>query len=91
MLFHVFGHVETNQRLVAAKQEFRKAASNFCLADSSGPEEQKATDRTARSFQSGATSPNGASERGNRFILADDFLVQLGFDAQQFLLLIFLN
>jgi hypothetical protein len=56
-----------------------------------GPEEQEAAHGAPRSLQPGAAAANRARQGGNGFVLADDALVQLDFDAQQFLLLVFLD
>src|SRR5713226_2840760 len=91
MLLHVFGHIEAHQGLFAAEEELRQTASYFGLANTGGAEEQEASDRAAGRFESGAAPTNGASESRDGFLLTDDALVQLYFDAQQFLLLVFLD
>src|SRR5216683_2971672 len=91
MLFHELRHVEANQRLLRTKEKFCEAAGNFGLADAGGTKEEEATDGTRGVFQTGAAAANGARERGDGFVLADDALVQLGFNAQELLLLVFLD
>ena len=91
MLFHVFGHVETNQRFFAAKQELAQPARHFGFAHAGRTQEQEAANRTARSFQAGATAPNSPRQRCNRLFLADDSTMQFLFDSQQLLLLVFLD
>src|ERR1700733_3153726 len=91
MLFHALRHIETHQRFFAAEKEFGEPARNFCFANAGWPEEQEASDGTARSFESSAAAANCAGKRGDGFILTDDALVKFDFDAQQFLLLVFLN
>src|SRR5437899_12912510 len=44
-----------------------------------------------RRLEAGAAAANGARERGNGLVLADDTLVQLRLDAQELLLLVFLD
>ena len=48
MLFHVFGHIEANQRFFAAEQELGKPPRHFRLAHARRPEEQEAAHRAAR-------------------------------------------
>src|SRR5258705_13814381 len=91
MLFHEFRHIEANQRLLRTEQEFREAAGDFRFAYAGGAEEEEAADRARGIFESGAAAANGASERGDSFVLADDALVQLGLNAQEFLLLVFFD
>ncbi len=83
MLLHVLRHVEANQALLAAEQERRQSARDFGFADAGGPQEQERSGRAAGRFQPGARTADGARQRRNRFLLADDALVQLVFDAQQ--------
>src|SRR5438445_12242952 len=91
LLCNEFRHIETHQRFFGAEQKFRKPARNFGFADARRAKENKRTDRTGWRFQAGAAAADGASKRSNRFILADHTLVKFRFDAQQLLLLVFLN
>src|SRR4029077_15063266 len=91
MLFHEFRHIEAHQRLLRTEQEFREAAGDFRFSGAGGAEEEETSDGTRRIFESGAAAANGASEGRDGFVLADDALVQFGLDAQEFLLLVFLD
>src|SRR4029077_16074014 len=91
MLLHVFGHVEADERFLAAEQEIRQPARHFPLADAGGPEEQEATARAAGGLEAGAAAADGASESGDGAVLADDAPVQFLFDAQELLLFVFLD
>src|SRR4029077_10976998 len=91
MLFHEFRHIEAHQRLLRTEQEFREAAGDFRFSDAGGAEEEETSDGKRRIFQTGAAAANGACEGGDGFVLADDAFVQLGLDAQEFLLLVFLG
>ena len=82
MFLHVFGHIETNQRFLAAEQKLSEPASHFGFAHTSGAEEQETSHRTSRSLQSGAAATDRSGQRGYRLILADDAAVQFFFDAQ---------
>src|ERR1700730_3670624 len=91
MLLHELRHIEANQRLLRTEQKFREAAGDFRLADAGGAEEEEAANGARRILESGAAAANGARQGGDGFVLADDALVQLGLDAQEFLLLVFLD
>src|SRR5688572_249840 len=91
MLLHVLGHIESNQRLLSAKEEFRQPPRDLGLANTSRAKEQEATHRPTGSLKSSPATANGAGERSDRFVLADDALVKFLLDPQQFLLFIFLD
>ena len=91
MLFHEFGHVEAHQGFFRAEKKFGEATSHFGFADTRGPKEKEAANWTERRFQTGAAAANSASKRGDGFVLTDDALMELGFDAQKFLLFVFLD
>ena len=91
MFLHVLGHIETNQRFFTAEQKFGQAASDFCFAHARWPEEQEASHRTSRSLQARAAAADRPGQRRYRLILANHAAVQFLFNAQQLLLLIFLN
>src|SRR6266850_649275 len=91
MLFHELRHIEAYQRLLRTKQKFREAARDFRLANTGRPEEEEAAHRSQGRLESCAAAANGASQRGDGFVLADDALVQFRLDAQKFLLFVFLN
>src|SRR5437879_3260161 len=90
VFFHELRHVEANQRFLRPKKEFGQAAGDLGLADAGGPEEKEAAHGAHRRLEAGAAAANGARERGNGLVLADDTLVQLRLDAQELLLLVFL-
>ena len=77
VLLHVLGHVEADQRVVAAEQEIRQRARELGLADAGRPEEHEAADGTRRVLQPGARAADGARDRRDRLLLADDAAVQL--------------
>src|SRR5438552_10432563 len=91
VLFHEFGHVEANQRLLSAEHKLGQGAGNFGLADAGGSEEQERADRTVRVLQAGTRPADGAGQRADGFVLRDDALVQLFFNAQQLLSFSFLD
>src|SRR5690348_9488520 len=91
VLFHEFRHIEANQRFLRPKQEFGQAARDFGFANAGGSKEKEAAHGTHRRFEPGAAAANGARQRGDSLVLADNALVQLRLDAQKLLLLVFLN
>src|ERR1700680_2448316 len=85
MLFHVFRHIEANERFLTAEEKLSEPASHFGLAHAGGAEEQETSNGTAGRFEAGAATADGASQSGDGLFLADDALMQFEFDAQQFL------
>jgi hypothetical protein len=63
----------------------RQGARDFGFADAGRAQEQERADGAVRVLQAGARTADGASQRADRFVLRDDALVQLFFDAQQLL------
>src|SRR5690348_7279323 len=91
VLFHELGHIEADQRLLAAEHELRQGASHFGLADAGWAEEEERTNGPVRALQAGTRAAYRASQGDNRLVLRDHPLVQLFFDTQQLLGLFFLN
>ncbi len=91
VFFHELRHIEAHQRLLRTKQEFRETPRDFGLANARRPKEEEAAHRAQRRLEAGPAATNGASQSSNGFVLADDALVQLRLDAQEFLLFVFFN
>src|SRR5271170_927650 len=91
MLLHVLGHIETNQRFFAAEKEFGQAASDFRLAHPGRSEEQETSDGTTRSLEARAAAADRTCQGGNGLVLTDDAAMQFFLNAQQLLLLVFLD
>src|SRR5271166_1238601 len=91
VLLHELGHVEADERFLAAEHELCQGARHFRLADAGGAEEEERTDRPIRTLQSRTRAANGARQSGDGAILRDDTPVQLFLDAQQLLALFFLD
>src|SRR5437660_7461315 len=83
MLFHELGHIEANQSLFRAEHELRQRARDFGLADARWSKEQERADRPVRVLQASAGAADRPSQCADRFILRDDPLMQLFFDAEQ--------
>ena len=62
VLLHVLGHVEADQRVVAAEQEVGERARQLGLADAGRAEEHEAPHRPVRILQPGAGPPDGARQ-----------------------------
>src|ERR1700723_1903529 len=91
MLLHELRHVEADKRLLAAEEELRQRARHFRLADAGGTQEQEGSDGPVRGLEARAGAANRPGKSGDGFVLRDDPLVQLFFDAQQLLRLLFLD
>src|ERR1700688_1945751 len=63
----------------------RQSASDFSFANAGRSQEQERTNRTVRALQARTRAANGTSQGADRFLLRDDALVQLFFNAQQLL------
>ena len=70
VLLHVFGHVEADQRVIAAEQEVGERARELGLADAGRAEEDEAADRTVRVLQAGARAADRARQRRDRLLPA---------------------
>src|ERR1700719_2860876 len=79
MLFHVFGHIEANERFLTAEEKLSEPASHFRLAHAGGAQEQETSNGTAWRFESCAAAADGASQSGDGLFLADNALVQFQF------------
>ena len=71
VLLHVLGHVEADQRVVAAEQEVGQRARQLGLADAGRAEEHEAADRPVRVLEPGARAADRARDRRDRLLLAD--------------------
>src|ERR1019366_1962715 len=83
MLLHVFAHVEVDQSVLIVKEELGQGLGEFGLAHAGRSEEDERTAGTFGVLQPRAGAANGATQRGNRFVLADDALVEFVLHAQQ--------
>src|SRR5579863_9826139 len=91
MLLHEFRHIEADQSFLGAEHELRQGAGYFGFANARGTEEQERPNRPVRILQPRAAASDGASQRADGFVLADDSLVQLFFDAEELLGFFFLD
>ncbi len=87
VLFHIFRHVETADRLIVVEKEIGQRLGQLRLADARRPEEEEGTDRPIRILQSGARATHGPRNGGNRFRLTDNALTERRFHLQELLAL----
>src|SRR5208283_2962781 len=91
MLLHELRHVEADQGFFRAEHELRQGTRHFGFADAGRSQEKERANRPVRTLQSRARTADRPGQRADRFILRNDALVQLFFDAQQLLRLFFLD
>src|ERR1022692_1296461 len=91
MLLHELRHVEADQSLFRSEHELSQRARHFRLADARRAKEKERANRPVWTLQSCARTPDRTGQRADRFILRNDALVQLFFNAQQLLRLFFFD
>src|SRR5258708_2008491 len=91
MLRHERRHVEADQQFLGTEQELGDRARHFRLAYAGRPQEEEAADGTRRTLQARAASADRPGQRGDRLILADDTVVQLLFNPEEFLHFLFFD
>src|SRR5437899_2698194 len=91
VFFHELGHIEADQRLLAAEHELRQGTGNFGFANARWTEEQERADGSVRALQAGTRAADGASQGSEGLVLRDDALVQFFLDAQELLRLFFFD
>ena len=85
VLLLVLRHVDADHRVLVVEQEFGERARELGLADTGRPEEDEAAERPIRILQAGAGAANRVGHGGDRFVLADDALVEALFHVNQLL------
>ena len=76
MLLAVLRHIDTHHRPLVVEQVTGEGPREFGLADAGRPEEDERTDRPVRIREAGTRPDDGLRDRRDRFVLADDALVQ---------------
>ena len=84
-LLHVLGHVDAHHVLLVVEQGLRQGFGQLRLAHARGTQEQERTDGPVRVRDAGAASLDGFHDLCDRFVLADDPLVQDLVQAQDLL------
>ena len=83
MLFHVFRHIEADDRILRAKHRLRKCPRQFRLADARRPEEEERADRAARILDPCTRAANSTRHGMHCFVLPDDAAANLRLKCQQ--------
>ena len=85
MLLAIFRHVDADQRLLIVEEILGERTRELGLADARRPEEDKRADRPIRIRESAARTDDGFGDRDDRFVLADDTLVELVVELEELL------
>ena len=91
VFLHVFAHVDPDHGLLVIEQKFRERARQFRFPHPGWPKENERTDRAILVLQSGARSTDRVGHCFDRCILADDALMQMFLEPEQFFPLTFLQ
>ena len=84
-LLHVLGHVDLDDGFAFAEHALRQGAGQKRLTHAGRAQEEKGTDGTARVFQVGARTAEGARHDLTGTLLSDDRKLQVFFEVEQFL------
>ena len=80
---HELAHVEADHRVLVVEQHLRQRLAKLGFAHAGGAEEDERADRAVRVLQAAAAAADGVGDGLDRFVLADDALVQPLFEHQQ--------
>ena len=76
VLFHVFGHVDPNHRLLVVEEKLGQRSRQLGLAHTGRPQVDERADGTPGVAQTRAVAANGVRYMRQGFFLADDALSQ---------------
>ncbi len=85
MLLAILTHIDANQSILVAKQEFGQRLGQLSLTNTGAAEEDEGANGPARVAETRAAAADGVGQRGDRLMLANDALVQALFHMQQLL------
>jgi hypothetical protein len=85
VLLLIFGHINSNHRVLVVEQELGERTCQLGLADAGRPQEDEAAERTVGILEAGARAANRVGDRRDRFVLTDDPGVEPLFHAQELL------
>ena len=85
VLLLILRHVDAHHRLLVVEQKLRERARQLRLADAGRTEEEEAAERTVGILQPRAGAADRICHRVDRFVLADDAMVQTVFHLDQLL------
>ena len=83
VLLHELGHVEGDERVLAAKEELRERLGELGLAHARGAEEDERATGAARVLERAAAASDGACHLGHGLVLPNDALVEHVLAAQE--------
>ena len=83
MFFHILGHIETDEGLLAAKQGGGQTPAQLRFAHTGGPHEQEHPHRAPLLLQPHPAAANGGRHGGHRLILTHHPAVKLALQLQQ--------
>ena len=85
--FLVFRHVDTHHVVLVVEQELGQGFGQLCLTDAGGSHEDERADWPFGVLQSGTAASDGVGDGVDGLVLANDTLVQLVFQVEEFLAL----
>ena len=91
VFLHVFAHVDPDHGVLVVEQKFRERAGQLRFADASWSEKNERAERAIRILQTGAGAAHGVRNGFDRFVLADDALMQMLFQFDQLFAFAFLQ
>jgi len=80
---HELAHVDLDERVLAAEHELGQRLGQFGLADAGGAEEDERADRPLGILQASTGASNRLRHDLDRFLLADDPLVEIVLHVQE--------
>ena len=84
MPFLIFRHIDANHVFLVIEHELGQRAGQLGFADSGGTEKNKRADGPVRIFEAGAGANHRVGDGVHGLVLADDALVQMIGEPQQF-------
>ena len=87
MLLLVFAHVDTGHHGLVVEEELGQCLCQLGLAHAGGTQEEERADGSFGVLQAGTATAHGVGHGRDGFVLADDTLVELFLQMEQFLLL----
>ena len=80
---HELGHVETDQRVLAAEHKLGEGAHQFGLSDAGGSQGEEHANGPAFVLEAGPSTPDGLGHHGDGLILPDDPFFDVLFHLEQ--------
>ena len=83
VLLHELAHVDADHRVLVVEQHLGQRLAQLGFADAGGAAEDERADRPVGILQAAAAAAHGVRHGRDRFVLADDALVQPLFEHEQ--------